>query len=1215
MKIVSLFVLALLFMASSAMAQNVPITQMQNGGVLRPTDAIHIARCNYAGCDYQVNTVGSLVGASVPLISSLGGTGYSSYNDGQLLIGNSSTSSLTSANLIAGSNIVIANGHGTITISSTAGIGSVTNVTCATANGVSCTVANQGTTPILTFTLGAITPSSVNGITISNSNTPTWTIGSSNGTPVVTASSPLVITTATGNITCPTCAVTGSSVSSFSAGTTGLTPNTPTTGAIVLGGVLAVANGGTNASSASITAFNNITGYGAIGATGNTSSSLVFSNSPVLVAPTLGVATVTSINGIVLSNSNTPTWTIGSASGTPVVTASSPLVITATGNITCPTCNVTSSNVISVSNSDGTLTISPTTGAVVASIALTHANTWSGQQTFVAPILGAATGTSLAIGGGSIGTDNLEVTGTTTHNGSVIVASGSVGIGTATPLGLLHTYRATGENSNYIQTGDTSVAALRFKNANPSEWRTGIAVTGSPSYGVRDVTNSKNSFTIEQSTPTNALYLAATGNIGIGTGTPLASLDISQKTDALILPSGTTGQRPATSINGMLRYNTTATAAIEGYINNAWTALGAGSGTVTNIATTSPITGGPITTTGTIACATCGVTGSPLSQFASTTSLQLAGVISDETGTGVAVFGTAPTFTTSITDPLVIGGTAAGSSLSLQSTSGVGTTDFIKFLVGNSGATEAMRVVDSGAIGIGTAIPNTGVILDLGSNTTTANSTILLPVGTTGSRPAVGINGMLRYNSTGGIVSVEAYQNNAWASLGGGGSVSITAASSNIVVSPSPITGTGTIDLAAAVSAVTSVTSPFFNATTVATGYEISGQNGLSFPTDSAAGSSVAIGSSALVHQPALASTAFSNTAIGYQSLASATLTTAAINNTAVGYQALNGNTGGNQNTGIGYKAVSTTGNGAANTGVGYLAMQSIAGGASNNVAVGAAALEFTSGNNNVAIGQSAGLGVVSTTTTQNSVYVGKSSGTAITTGSNNTFLGQSTGLIVTTGGSNTIIGQGVGSTVLTTGADDILIGVSSAITASAAAGSNEIHIGGTGGDFLKVTGTNTASTEAVTINGTVTLPNVTTGTNADFACFAAGGLLTLQTSACTISQRKLKENFSNISGAIVVHDLMNLKPTQFNFKQTNPKNNDPNFASTQYGFIAEDVALVNSKLSIYENDMKTPKSWRQESVIAELVKGFQIQQTELESLHGNFPFHKCFFNILVCAD
>jgi hypothetical protein len=60
-------------------------------------------------------------------------------------------------------------------------------------------------------------------------------------------------------------------------------------------GVLPVANGGTNASSASITAFNNITGYTAAGATGTTSTNVVFSTSPTLVTPTLGAATVTSL--------------------------------------------------------------------------------------------------------------------------------------------------------------------------------------------------------------------------------------------------------------------------------------------------------------------------------------------------------------------------------------------------------------------------------------------------------------------------------------------------------------------------------------------------------------------------------------------------------------------------------------------------------------------------------------------------------------------------------------------------------------------------------------------------------------------------------------------------------------------------------------------------------------------------------------------------------
>lgn len=45
---------------------------------------------------------------------------------------------------------------------------------------------------------------------------------------------------------------------------------------------------------------------------------------------------------------------------------------------------------------------------------------------------------------------------------------------------------------------------------------------------------------------------------------------------------------------------------------------------------------------------TVAYTGGNLSQFAATTSAQLAGVISDETGSGALVFGTSPTFTTSV---------------------------------------------------------------------------------------------------------------------------------------------------------------------------------------------------------------------------------------------------------------------------------------------------------------------------------------------------------------------------------------------------------------------------------------------------------------------------------------------------------------------------------------------------------------------------------------
>lgn len=64
-----------------------------------------------------------------------------------------------------------------------------------------------------------------------------------------------------------------------------------------------------------------------------------------------------------------------------------------------------------------------------------------------------------------------------------------------------------------------------------------------------------------------------------------------------------------------------------------------------------------------------------------------------------------PVFTTQIITPIVIGGTAVASTLVLQSTSGVGTVDHIKFLVGNAGGTEAARIIDSGFVGIGATAP------------------------------------------------------------------------------------------------------------------------------------------------------------------------------------------------------------------------------------------------------------------------------------------------------------------------------------------------------------------------------------------------------------------------------------------------------------------------------------------------------------------------------
>jgi hypothetical protein len=68
-------------------------------------------------------------------------------------------------------------------------------------------------------------------------------------------------------------------------------------------GILPVANGGTNASTASITSFNNITGYSASGATGTTTTDLVFSTSPSITTPTLVGDATLSTGNVVFSTS------------------------------------------------------------------------------------------------------------------------------------------------------------------------------------------------------------------------------------------------------------------------------------------------------------------------------------------------------------------------------------------------------------------------------------------------------------------------------------------------------------------------------------------------------------------------------------------------------------------------------------------------------------------------------------------------------------------------------------------------------------------------------------------------------------------------------------------------------------------------------------------------------------------------------------------------
>jgi hypothetical protein len=91
--------------------------------------------------------VGLTTHVSGTLAVANGGTGQTTYTNGQLLIGNTTGNTLAKATLTAGSGISITNGTGSITIAATGGTGTVTSVSFT---GGIVSVATATTTPALT---------------------------------------------------------------------------------------------------------------------------------------------------------------------------------------------------------------------------------------------------------------------------------------------------------------------------------------------------------------------------------------------------------------------------------------------------------------------------------------------------------------------------------------------------------------------------------------------------------------------------------------------------------------------------------------------------------------------------------------------------------------------------------------------------------------------------------------------------------------------------------------------------------------------------------------------------------------------------------------------------------------------------------------------------------------------------------------------------------
>jgi hypothetical protein len=142
-----------------------------------------------------------------------------------------------------------------------------------------------------------------------------------------------------------------------------------------------------------------------------------------------------------------------------------------------------------------------------------------------------------------------------------------------------------------------------------------------------------------------------------------------------------------------------------------------------------------------------------------------------------------------------------------------------------------------------------------------------------------------------------------------------------------------------------------------------------------------------------------------------------------------------------------------------------------------------------------------------------------------------------------------------------------------------------------------TQSTLLATFGGGITNTHLSTGTNADFLCLSAAGVFLLQGSACTISSMRFKNLIGDYKRGGALDAIAHLQPIVFTMKPGERPNPDKNYERPQIGLSAENVAAIEPRCAVYEDDGTTPKSYRQECLIAVLVAAVQSQQREIEVL------------------